>query len=200
MFIQISDIKLIFAIVAFLLTFFLAFLPYIRDILKNKTKPHIYTWFIWTITQGVATVSLFYGKGSWGALNLLISTFFVFIIFFLSLKYGTKNITKSDVIVLIIALLTIIIWIQVRSLLLAVFMVSVIDFMAYLPSFRKTFQEPWTETVSTWFVSTLGYMLIIFSLSEYNLLTLTYLITIIFANMIMVFICLTRRNILKNRA
>ena len=136
------NIKLIFAILAVLSAVFGSFLPYIKDIFKKKTKPHAYTWLIWTITQGVATAGLLYGKGGWGALDLLIGTLFVFAIFLISLKYGTKNITKLDTIILIVALLAIIVWLQMRNPLIAVLMVTAIDFIGYFPSFRKSFQEP----------------------------------------------------------
>jgi len=189
------DIKLIFAILAVLLAVFGSFLPYLRDIFKKKTKPHTYTWLIWTITQGVATAGLLYGNGGWGALDLLIGTFFVFAIFLISLKYGTRNITKSDTIILMVSLLAIIVWLQMRNPLVAVLMVTAIDFAGYLPSFRKSFQEPWTETVSSWLIFSLGNIFVILSLNEYNLLTLTYVMMMTVANIIIAVICLMRRRI-----
>ena len=193
---MIFDIKLVFSIIATLITIIWGFLPYIGDIFRNKTKPHIYTWLIWTITQGVATVGLIYGKGGWGALELLIGTFFVFIIFLLSFKYGTKNIARLDTVMFIVALLFFVIWTRVRDPLLAVFMVSIVDILGYIPSFRKTFQEPWTETVITWLLFAVGNIFVMLSLGQYNLLTLTYLVSIATANIILVAICLVRRRVI----
>jgi len=192
------DIKLVFAVVAVLLAVFGSFLPYIRDILKRKTKPHAYTWLIWTITQGVAAAGLLYGNGGWGALDLLVGTAFVFLIFLISLKYGTRNITKSDTIIFITALLAIVVWVQMRNPLVAVLMVTAIDFAGYLPSFRKSFQEPWTETVSSWLIFALGNIFVMLSLSEYNLLTLTYLVMMTIANIIIAIICLIRRRVVSH--
>ncbi|OGZ67301.1 MAG: hypothetical protein A3D34_00860 [Candidatus Staskawiczbacteria bacterium RIFCSPHIGHO2_02_FULL_33_16] len=196
MIIAIDTIKLVSAVFAIILVIFGAFLPYLRDILVKKTKPHAYTWLIWTITQGVALAGLLYGKGGWGSLSFFIMTAFVFITFLVSLKYGTRNITKFDTTILIIALLSIIVWRQMQNPLLAVFIVSAIDFLGYLPSFRKTFEEPWTETVTSWLVFSFTNILIIFSLSEYNFLTLTYLITITIGNIILITICLIRRQVI----
>ena len=190
------DIKLVFAICAVSIAIFGSFLPYLIDIFKKKTEPHIYTWLIWTITEGIATAGLIYGKGGWGALDLSLGTLFVFLIFLISLKYGSKNITKFDTIVLIVALLAIVVWIKMNNPLLAVIMVSVIDFAGYLPSFRKAFIEPWSETVLSWQMFVVGDILVILSLSEYNLLTLTYLGTITIANSMLVIICLVRRQII----
>ena len=194
------NLKLIFAIVATITIIGGSFLPYLRDIFRGKTKPHAYTWLIWTITQGTAVAGLIKGKGGWGSLSFIIGVALCFFIFLLSLKYGTRNITKSDTIVLIAALSAIVVWWQLENPLLAVFMVSVIDVLGYIPSFRKTFEDPWTETVISWVFFSIANILTIFALSEYNLLTLTYLVTITFANLILLAICLIRRRIIPEKS
>ncbi len=189
------SMKLIVAVLALVVAIIGAFLPYIRDIFLKKTKPHAYTWLIWTITQGTAVAGLWYGNGGWGILPLFIGTIFVFLVFLLSLKYGTRNITKGDTVVLIAALLAIVVWWQLQAPLLAVLMVSVIDVLGYLPSFRKTFKEPWTETVASWVVFSIANILNMLALSEYNFLTLSYLVAITVANLVLVTICLLRRRV-----
>jgi len=190
-------LKFLFSLVAAFLLVVGGDFPYIRDIFRGRTKPHAYTWLIWTITQGVALLGLFYGKGGWGSWALLIGTLFVFFIFLLSLKYGTKNITKFDTVILIVALLAVVVWFQLDNPLLAVIMVSIIDFLGYVPSFRKAFQEPWTETVISWVMFFVANTFIIFSLAEYNPLTLTYMLTIEAANLTLIIICLARRRVVK---
>lgn len=191
------DIKLVFAILAGLVIIIGAYLPYFRDMLRGTTKPHAYTWLIWSITQSTAVAGLFYGNGGWGAFALLIGTIFAFIVFLLSFKYGTKNITKGDTIILIAALLAIIVWWQLNNPLLSVLMVSIIDFLGYLPSFRKTFAEPWTETPISWAVFSITNILTVFALTQYNFLTLAYLITMTGANIILLAICLLRRRVIS---
>ena len=189
------NLKLIFAIVATITIIGGSFLPYLRDIFRGKTKPHAYTWLIWTITQSTAVAGLIYGKGGWGALSLTIGTAFFFLVFLLSLKYGTKNITKSDTIVLIAALSAIVVWWQLNNPLLAVLMVSVIDVLGYIPSFRKIFKEPWTETAISWLFFCLTSIFSMLALEEYNLLTLTYIVTITSVNISFLAVCLIRRRI-----
>ena len=49
-------IKEIFGTLAVILTFVM-FVPYIVSILRNRIKPHLFTWVIWsivTITVGIA--------------------------------------------------------------------------------------------------------------------------------------------------
>jgi len=89
------DIKILFAVIATVLGI-LAFLPYFRDMFKLRTKPHTYTWLIWTLTQGTAVVAIWVGGGGWGALSLTVGLLLVFGVFLFSFKYRTKNITKSE--------------------------------------------------------------------------------------------------------
>ena len=187
------DLKIIFTVIATIIGT-VAFLPYLRDTLSLKTKPHIYTWLIWAITQGTAVVGIWYGGGGWGALNLTVGVLLVLIVLFFSLKYGTKNITKSDTIILIAALAAILVWWQLDQPILAVVMVSVIDVLGYIPSFRKSYAEPWSETMIAWVGFSVSNTFAILALSEYNFLTMTYLIAITLANIVLTLFCVYRRR------
>jgi len=46
------EAKIIIGVIAIVLTF-IGYIPYIRDIFKKKTTPHIFTWFIWTLAVGI---------------------------------------------------------------------------------------------------------------------------------------------------
>lgn len=192
--------KLIAAIIAGILVVFGGHIPYLRDMFRNKTKPHAYTWLIWSITYGTATVAMWHGQGGWGFLGMAASCFFIFLTFILSLKYGTRNITKGDTVILILALSAIVVWWQLNNPMLAVLMVSAIDVVGYLPSYRKVYHEPWSETVASWIFFTLANFFSIAAASEYNFLTLTYLLAISTANITLLIICLYRRRIVPESA
>ena len=136
-----------------------------------------------------------HGGGGWGALALVVGTVLVFFTFLLSLKLGTRNITKADTIVLIAALFAVVVWWQLKNPLLAVMMVSLIDVVGYFPSFRKTFHEPWSETVVSWLAFSGTNVLSPLALGEYNVLTMTYLIAITTANLGLVMISISRRKV-----
>ena len=190
------DFKFIIAIVATVLVV-LGYVPYFRDILKKKTKPHLYTWLIWIITQGTATVALLYGGGKFGSISLIIGTILVLAIFLLSFKYGTKDITTSDKIVLVLALLAIVIWWQLDNPLIAVLMVSAIDGAGYIPTIRKSFKNPWSETLSFWVIMAAVDLLSLVANAEYNFLTVAYLTTLSVANVAVVFVCFFRRRVIQ---
>ena len=193
------DIKLFFAISASLI-FFVSYVPYFRDIFAKKTKPHAYTWLVWAITQGTVAMGVWYGGGKFGFISFAVAVPLVVLVFLFSLHYGTRNITKADTSALVVALLAIVVWWQLRQPLVAVFMVTAIDLIGYFPTFRKSFEEPWSETMSSWTGFIIGNYLTILALDKYNVLTLTYLIAINFANIALVAICLMRRRVIKKPA
>lgn len=187
------DLKLIISLFATVLVVY-GYIPYFKDIFLGKTKPHLYTWLVWTITFGTATLALWRGGGNYGAIGMVTGMFLVLSIFILSFKYGTKNITRSDTFILVVALSAILVWWQLDSPLLAVLMVSAIDGMSYIPTLRKSFEEPWSETLSYWFIMAMADVLIIISLAEYNFLTVTYLAVLTVANLAVWSICFFRRK------
>jgi hypothetical protein len=188
-----ESLKIVFALLS-VTAGVLAFALYFRGIFLKNTKPHIFTWFIWLITQGIATAGILHGGGGLGAVELVIGTTLIFFVFLFSLKKGTTDIAKSDYLVLFASLVAVFIWLQLDSPLGAVLMVSAIDAFGYIPSFRKSWREPWSEQLLTWTLFTVGNFFSLLALSEYNLLTLVYLITISIGNLALIGICLFRRG------
>jgi hypothetical protein len=189
------EMKIIFTVIASVCGI-MGFLPYLRNSLFGKTRPHAFTWLIWMITNGVAVTGLWVGGGGIGAIPATISVVFVTLVFLVSLRFGKKDIKPSDTIVLIAALSTIFIWWLLKNPVLAVLLVSFIDVIGYIPTFRKSFKEPWTETMSSWALFALASIFAILALEEYNLLTVSYLASISFVNtVLLVFLFLRRRNI-----
>lgn len=187
------DIKFVFFIASVVLGT-LGLIPYFRDIFRGKTQPHAYTWIIWVITQGTAAGVSIQAGGGFGAISMAVAAGFNFIIFLLSLRYGTKNVTKSDTVILVAAILAIIFWWQLDQPLIAALMVTGIDFIGYFPSFRKSWQEPWSETAGSWLTFFFAMWFAILALNEYNWLTLPYVIMVTLCNGILAAICLIRRH------
>jgi hypothetical protein len=185
--------KLFFAVAAALVVT-IGYLPYFKDLFAKKTTPHIYTWFIWILTQGTAVTAIIYGGGKLGGLGLICGLFLMGAVFFLSFKYGTKNITFSDTVLLILALSAIVIWWLLDNPLLSVILVSLIDGLAFVPTFRKTYAEPYSETLSFWILMASSDALAMFANTEYNLLTMTYLSTLVAANLTVFIMMIIRRK------
>jgi hypothetical protein len=171
-----------------------AFIPYFWDIFRKRTKPHAYTWLIWCLTQGTAVAGMWYGGSGLGALGLTVGVGFVGLVFLLSLVYGTRNVTRSDTVILIAAVAAILVWWQLDNPLLAIAMAATIDLFGFIPTWRKTIVDPWSETLWTWITFSIGNLFAIAGLLEYNLLTLTYIVAITIANLVVAAICIYFRR------
>ncbi|NTV22110.1 MAG: hypothetical protein HGB03_00895 [Candidatus Yonathbacteria bacterium] len=164
--------------------------PYVRDMLKGKTKPHTYSWFVWFLTTGIATIGSWYGGGGWGAVSMIVFSGIIGLNFVLSLRFGTRDITRTDTVALIVALFAIVLWIVLDDPLWSVLLATAIDIIGYIPTIRKTWFDPSSETPSAWLLSIIGDMFALLALSAYNVLTVTYLVAIIIVNIIVFLIAI----------
>lgn len=188
--------KIIFGLISTVIGV-ISFLPYLKDIFARKTKPHIYTWLIWSIIQGVGVVAMIMGGAGAGSWALIIGTIFVFFIFLLSFKYGTKNITKFDTVCLIAAIITIIIWIIQKDPLISVILVCIIDFTGFILTYKKIYKEPGSETTSLYFMYALSNMFALLAMNQYTIITSLYTTFLLCANSFCVLLLVVRRKQLK---
>lgn len=176
--------KLIFAIIAALLAV-AGNVPYLRDTIRQKIKPHPYTWLVWSIVSGVT----FFGQVTKGAglaaIAFGVSEIFTIIIFLFSLRYGFKNIPKKDSYFLIAALLGIIPWIILKDPTWSVVIMVAIDLIAFIPTLKKAWDKPKTETPILYGSNVLRHSLSLLALSSYNVATMLHSIAMIVTNTIM---------------
>ncbi len=183
--------KEVFAIVAALFAVF-GNVPYLLDILKGRVKPHPYTWLVWTLVSGI----IFFGQVSKGAgigaLPTAASEIFTVIIFLFSLRYGFRGVTGIDTLFLAIALLGIVPWILTNDPTISVVIAVSIDFVAFLPTLRKTWKHPRTETPILYGMNALRHGLALVSLRAYNIATVLHSIVMIVMNVFMTAIIIMR--------
>ncbi|MFA5651837.1 MAG: hypothetical protein WC933_00525 [Candidatus Paceibacterota bacterium] len=190
------EYKIIFGLISTVIGI-ISFFPYLKNIFARKTKPHIYTWLIWSIIQGVGVVAMIIGGAGAGSWALIIGTIFVFFIFLLSFKYGTKNITKFDTICLIAAIITIIIWIIQKDPLISVILVCLIDFAGFILTYKKIYKEPESETASLYFMYALSNTFALLAMNQYTIITSLYATFLLCANSFCVLLLIVRRKQLK---
>lgn len=192
------QIKEIISVVAILLIF-IGYAPYIKGILKGKTRPHVFSWFIWGLTTGIIyalQVSAGAGVGAW--ITLCVALVLISI-FFLSLKNGDKNIKKIDIVFFVAALFAIPIWLVVKQPVISIILLTVIDMLGFAPTIRKSWNNPYSETLSLYSVAAIKYVLAIFALEKLNFITALNPIVWIIANSIFIIILIIRRRkIIKN--
>ena len=191
-----ETLKTICGIIATVISL-LSFFPYAKDILRRKTHPHSYTWLIWTILQVTAVIIMFNTGAGIGALPLAVGAVVCSSIFLLSLKYGTKNITTFDTICLIGALAATAVYFFLHDPVLSVILLTLTDFIGFLPTLRKGYAEPYSETLSLYVMGVIGTSINMIALVTYSITTALYPGCILFANTLCVCMLWMRRKQIK---
>ena len=192
-----QELKNIVGIIAIIMTV-TGYIPYIKDTIKGKTKPHVYTWFLWATVSAIAFALQMSDHAGVGGYVTLAAVIVCYVIFFLGLHIGKKDITKSDTIFLLLALIALIIWLFAKQPIVSVILLSVTEMLAFIPTVRKTWHNPHYETLSSYIMNTIRFALGIFALQNYSIITSLYPITWLIANGTFSILLMTRRNKLTN--
>lgn len=196
---ELLTIKNITGATAIALTF-IAYIPYFRDILNGKTKPHVFSWFIWGIvTFIIYALQTSAWAGFWSLVTLAVAAISI-CIFILSFKNGNKDIQKIDIIFLVLALLSIPLWLVIDQPVLSIILLSTIDMLGFAPTVRKSWNKPYSETLSLYTITTFRHGLSILALANYNIITLLFPSTWVIANALFSIMLIIRRRKVNNSA
>jgi len=171
-----------------------AYYPYIRDVLKGITKPHIYSWIIFVIMDTIAFLIQIgdnAGPWSWGT---FITWFMWIIVVFLAFKRWEKQITLSDTIAFSMALITIALYILLENPIYSLYSVLLISLLAAYPTFRKSYNKPFEETLSIYTIAWVRSFLSILATINISLLTIWLPTFVIFINIFFVSMVMLRRK------
>lgn len=171
---------------------------YFISIFKGQSKPHLFTWIVWGIIATIAYLAQLHdnaGPGSWAMGLTAVSCYMVAL---LALKYGEKEITRSDWIALITSLSCIVPWLLTNYPLGSVILISVIDVVAFYPTFRKSWNKPDEEHLTAYYFANLKLILSLFAMTNFNVTTTLYAITIVVANSAFIAMCHFRRRYLSS--
>jgi hypothetical protein len=173
---------------------FIGYAPYIYDILKGKTQPHAFTWLSVSLTASVSCALQIVGGAGVGAWPMVVVTGICILVFVLSLWRGVKTITVSDVVFLILALLGLCLWLFIKQPLLAIIVITCSSVLAYFPTIRKSWNQPYSETLVSYQITGARHGLSIFALEKLNLLTVLYPAAWMIINIVIISILITRRS------
>ena len=167
---------------------------YIFSILKKESRPHFYTFLIWSIITWIGFCAQFTdhaGPGMWVMLFTALATTITAI---LAIPFGTKDITKSDFIFLILSLSAIVPWLMTNDPFLSVLMICLIDGLAMIPTIRKSWNDPWGENLKSYGLHNAKFFLSLFAITNITFVTLAYPIAVITVNLFLIIACLYRRR------
>lgn len=165
-------------------------LPYIIDIFKGKTKPHIFTWGVWAVVTVLAFIGQWQKGGGAGAWTTGVTGLITILIAVLAIRNGSKDITKTDKICFTAALISIIPWYLTKDPTFSIIIITLIDVFAFVPTVRKTIKDAGSETLFTYSLNVLRHGLSLVALANYNVATYLYPAALFIMNVMMSFIIL----------
>lgn len=184
--------KELIGVIAVLLAF-VGYIPYIRDILKGKTHPHAYSWFVWAfVTIIIFALQLSDGAGA-GAFVTLAAGTMAFVVFGLGLRYGKQDITWHDTAFFVAALVATGIWLLTDNAVLSISLLVAIDMLGFAPTVRKSWNKPYSETLVMYQIGALRHTLSLFALGSYTFVTVLFPATWAVANVLFSCMLLVRR-------
>ena len=160
------DIKEFIGVMAGIMSL-VAYFPYIRSILKHKTKPSRSSWWIWSLV-GFFILLSYYDVGARNTIWIPL-VFFIcpLIIAILSIKFGEgKNLNKLDKLCIFGVITSLIPWIIFKSAQITLLINIFIDFLGFLPTFQKIHKHPLTENRFAWTLFFIGSILNIVALEN----------------------------------
>jgi hypothetical protein len=172
-------------------------LPYVRDILRHKTKPERATWWVWTGLGVLAVIAQFQAGNRWSLAMTVASVLACVVIAFLSVSHGYGKFKAKDTVALIVAALGMLLSQVLHSPLVALLIIIAVDAVGYSLTIAKTWEAPETETLSTWVLSTLGGFFGCLAVGSLNFAQVVYPAYIFLGNTIMIAIILLRRKTLR---
>lgn len=183
-------------ILAVIITF-VGYAPYVLDTIKGKTRPHLFSWFTWGFVTFVIFALQVLGHGGAGTYTTLATAILCSGIFFVGLKNGKRDITKFDTIIFVITLIATGIWIFAKQPVISTILIVTINTLANIPTIRKSWHDPNSETLFTWEMGAVRNFLGLIALSEFSILTWLYPVTNLIINIIESSILIIRRKQLK---
>lgn len=185
--------KEVVGIIAVILTF-VGYIPYIRDTINGKTRPHIYSWFTWAFVTFIIFALQILGHAGAGAYTTLAAAVLCLAIFILGMRNGHKDITRFDTVTFVISLIATGVWIFAKQPIISTILIVTINTLANLPTIRKSWHDPNSETLFTWEMGAVRNLLGLLALSSYSILTWLYPVTNLLINIIESTILIVRRK------
>jgi hypothetical protein len=188
--------KNIFAVISLILSL-AVFVPYYANIFKRTARPNIFSWLLWGILTGIGFFLSLKGGGGLGAWIFGLQALSCLGIAVYALKNGERKISKIDWALFIGSIMILPVYVFTRNAALSVAIAALLDFLAFLPTFRKAYSQPHSEPALTYLFSALSFLFSLGALQTYSFVTLFYPSTIVITSGVFTLFLFLRRRTLR---
>ena len=173
----------------------IAFLPYIRSILSDEIKPHVFSWVIWGTTTFIVFLAQLEDHGGVGAWPIGVSgVITIFIALLAYVKRADIAITRIDWLFFILAISSLPLWYFTADPLLAVVVLTVVDVLGFGPTVRKAYADPFSESLLFFSLFAARNLIVILALENYSITTVLFPAVIAAACLLLIAMIVYRRR------
>ena len=188
------EAKNILGIVATILVF-IGYIPYLRDMMKGKTKPHLYSWILWAFVTAIAFALQFTGGAGSGSFVTLAAALMCLAVIALGLTQKNKiKIIKMDTVFLVLAFIALGLWLIARQPVLSIILATIVDLLGFVPTIRKSWNQPYSENLPFYYLNSARFGLAVIALQTYSMVTALYPISWLVADSLFALMLIIRRK------
>ncbi len=175
---------------------------YIRDTIKGTTRPNRISQGLWAVAPLIGVgAALSSGAGALTTVRTFMAGFVPLIILIASFanKTGYWKTTKFDYFCGLFSLVALIFWLLVDLPVYAVLFAALADCFAAVPTIKKSWTNPESETGIAYVMSLLSVIVIIPTIKVFDIQNSAFQIYLLLVNIILIF-CIYRHRIFSNTA
>ena len=172
--------------------------PYYRDVFRGRTTPHPYSYWVWSVLTAISAGILLWNREIWASIPAICEVITNIWLLLLSF-YFSKNIPINwfDKLCLFLAFLSLFYGIMSGNFFQTIALVILVDALWYMPTYKKAWLLPWSETIISNFIASIKYLFILLSLQSFSFENSWFWIYLLIANMGLFCMALARRYYLK---
>lgn len=142
---------------------------------RGKNRPHLYTWISFFLVTAVISYIQFLNGAGLGLIPTIVTAVIDAIILFYCFRFGTKDVVFMDKICLTVSIIGVVTYFIFHTLpILSLILLTTAEIISFIPTFRKTKNDPYSESLTSYYLTLIKIVLILIALQSYNLLTVSY--------------------------
>ena len=171
------------------------FVLYLRDVFRGSTKPHAFSWLVWSALNAIAFSAQLTQNGGAGSLVSAAVCLGTFTIFVISIFRGDTRIVPFDWTCLGGAALAGLAWIITDGPLLSVILITAVDAFGSVPTFRKSFHRPHEESIALYALDAAAFFAAVIALENRSIETALFPAFVAISDAALVVLILVRRRL-----
>jgi hypothetical protein len=168
--------------------------PYLRDTWRRTTVPHRGSWLIWGVIEVVAVESQCADGARWSLIPLIAQALGTCLVLALAIKLGSGGLSRVELTLVALAGAGVLGWLVADEPVIATTCVIVADFVAALMMLPKAWNDPGSETVSTYALAALAGVSAVGSVAGMSLPLLMYPVYFALVNAVLALVIVYRRH------